>query len=332
MNDNRALISIIVAVYNAEKYIELCTKSILAQTYKNIELILVNDGSKDDSWRMCQIIAGQDSRVVVINKENGGCYSAWNKGLEAATGDYIGFVDNDDYIVPEMYETLLSLMDEYEADITTCNRFRNIDNKNDYENMDRTTTKMHQFTGYEAAKHLMSETRYLKPAVWDKLYKRKAFENVQFTNTFFEDAAISYKLLYAADKIVSTEKQLYAYSVRGGSMVTSPWNAVKTMSYLEVTNSAIDFFSERGEEVLVNAAIYWQLQFGIEAWERLMKSDKASKKQYESILQTVRVHYQKLDLKKLQFSFMKYLKKSAEFRLFTKSPHVLFKIKKKNLR
>jgi glycosyltransferase involved in cell wall biosynthesis len=332
MNDKKTLISIIVAVYNAEKYIESCAKSILAQTHKNIELILINDGSKDDSLSRCKKIAEQDGRVIVIDKENGGCYSAWNKGLEVANGDYIGFVDDDDYIVPEMYETLLALMDEYKADITTCNRFRNIDNKNNYENMDRITTKIHEYTGYEAAKHLMIDTQYLKPAMWDKLYKHKLFDNIRFPNTFFEDAAISYQLLYSADKVVSTEKQLYAYSVRGGSMITSPWNMIKTKSYLDVTNGAIDFFSARGESELVCSAIYWQLQFGIEAWERLEMSNKATQNEYEDIRQTVCMHYRQLKLKKLHMDTKKYLKKTVEFALFTKCPWVLFKIKKKHLR
>ena len=94
-----------------------CCNSILAQTYRNIELILVNDGSEDNSLAICKEIQASDKRVVVIDKENGGCYSAWNKGLDVATGDLIGFVDNDDYIQPQMYETLLDILIEQDADI-----------------------------------------------------------------------------------------------------------------------------------------------------------------------------------------------------------------------
>lgn len=117
MEKSNYKISVIVAVYNAEDYLCNCCNSILAQTYRNIELILVNDGSEDNSLAICKEIQASDKRVVVIDKENGGCYSAWNKGLDVATGDLIGFVDNDDYIQPQMYETLLDILIEQDADI-----------------------------------------------------------------------------------------------------------------------------------------------------------------------------------------------------------------------
>lgn len=117
MEKSNYKISVIVAVYNAEDYLCNCCNSILAQTYRNIELILVNDGSEDNSLAICKKIQASDKRVVVIDKENGGCYSAWNKGLDVATGDFIGFVDNDDYIQPQMYETLLDILIEQDADI-----------------------------------------------------------------------------------------------------------------------------------------------------------------------------------------------------------------------
>ena len=212
MEKSNYKISVIVAVYNAEDYLCNCCNSILAQTYRNIELILVNDGSEDNSLAICKKIQASDKRVVVIDKENGGCYSAWNKGLDVATGDFIGFVDNDDYIQPQMYETLLDILIEQDADICACNRYRNVDNINDYCNMDLTNERICVFSGYDAVVHLLSDTQYIKPAMWDKLYKSSLFETLRFPNTFFEDAAITYKLLYTSKKIAYTEKQLYAYS------------------------------------------------------------------------------------------------------------------------
>lgn len=328
MERNAGIISIIVAVYNAEKYINECVQSILNQTYRDIQLILVNDGSVDNSQMMCEDIANIDNRVVVINKKNGGCYSAWNAGLNAATGEYIGFVDNDDYIVPEMYETMLELLLKHHADIVSCNRFRNVNEQNNYQKMDRTTERIHEYSGYEATKHLLCDTRYLKPAVWDKLYKRKVFETLRFPNTFFEDAAVMYRLLFGATKIIASEKQLYAYSVRPGSMITSPWNMIKTRSYLDVTNSAIKFFEYKEEPVLLSASIYWQIQFGIEACERIIASDAAISDDYKAIMKCLRMHYRKLDLKLLKFDWKKYLKKKIEFSLFIKFPKLLCKMKK----
>ena len=99
------LISIIIPVYNVEKYLERCVKSVINQTYKNLEIILVDDGAKDNSGKMCDELSKLDSRIKVIHKENGGLSDARNFGLKIATGDYIGFVDSDDYIADDMYET-----------------------------------------------------------------------------------------------------------------------------------------------------------------------------------------------------------------------------------
>ena len=111
------LISIIVPVYNVEKYLEKCVDSIINQTYKNIEIILVDDGSKDNSGKICDIIKEKDERIKVIHKQNGGLSDARNAGLKIAKGTYIGFVDSDDYIAEDMYQTLYSLSKEKNADI-----------------------------------------------------------------------------------------------------------------------------------------------------------------------------------------------------------------------
>ena len=113
-------ISVIVPVYNAEKYLRRCTESILGQTYKNIELILVNDGSTDDSLRLCKQIAGKDPRVKVLDKPNGGAASARNLGLDHVTGDYIGFCDADDYLDFNMFEVMLKVLLENDLDTLQC--------------------------------------------------------------------------------------------------------------------------------------------------------------------------------------------------------------------
>ena len=114
------LISVIVPVYNAEKYLRKCVASIRAQTYRNLEIILVDDGSCDRSGELCEAFALEDSRIVVIRKENGGVASARNAGLDAMHGDYVGFVDADDWIDPEMYEVLLQRMIAENAQISCC--------------------------------------------------------------------------------------------------------------------------------------------------------------------------------------------------------------------
>lgn len=213
-----------------------------------------------------------------------------------------------------------------------CNRYRNVDNINDYCNMDLTNERICVFSGYDAVVHLLSDTQYIKPAMWDKLYKSSLFETLRFPNTFFEDAAITYKLLYTSKKIAYTEKQLYAYSVRGGSMITTPWSKKKSDSYVEITNEAISYFDERKEYKLAQAAIYWQIQFGIEAFERMLMNPKATQDDYNEVMTCVRAGYKRLKLSSLGFGLKKYLKKKLEFFLFTTNPRLLCKLKKKELR
>lgn len=330
MKKSNYKISVIVAVYNAESYLSNCCKSILQQTHRNLELILVNDGSNDNSLKICKEIQAVDKRVVVVDKENGGCYSAWNKGLDIATGELIGFVDNDDYIQPQMYETLLDLMIENDADIGACNRFRNINGANDYHNMDITNKNIHLFSGHDAVVHLLSNTKYIKPAVWDKLYKKSLFDVLRFPKTFFEDAAVTYRLLYASKRIIYTEKQLYAYSIHAGSMITVPWSKKKTDSYIEITNDAISYFAEMNEYKLMQSAIYWQIQFGIEAYERMLMNPNVTKDDYKEVMSCARTGYKKLKLSTLELGFNKYIKKRIEFFLFAFSPYLLCKILKKS--
>ena len=121
MNKNEPLISIIVPVYNVEKYLSKCIDSIINQTYKNIEIILIDDGSTDSSGAICDKYALVDSRIHVLHIENSGVSNARNVGLNHATGDYIGFVDSDDYIEPNMYELLLEELIADDVDVVQCN-------------------------------------------------------------------------------------------------------------------------------------------------------------------------------------------------------------------
>ena len=117
---NKEKITIVVPIYNAEKYLERCIKSILDQTYENLEIILVNDGSTDKSLEICEKFKAEDNRIIIINKENGGVSSARNKGIDAATGKFIIFIDADDYIEKEMFEVLEEDLFKNNVDISMC--------------------------------------------------------------------------------------------------------------------------------------------------------------------------------------------------------------------
>ena len=124
----KTMISVIVTVYNEEKYLKQCMESICGQTYGNLEIIIVNDGSTDQSAKICDAFAGKDSRITVIHKENGGPVSARKAGLSSAHGRYITFIDGDDWIEDTMYEKLLKCLEEYHTDVAMCGRYEDTGN------------------------------------------------------------------------------------------------------------------------------------------------------------------------------------------------------------
>lgn len=276
-------ISIIIAVYNAEKYIERCVKSIVNQNYKNVEIILIDDGSKDNSPCICDNLKKKYPNIIcVVHKDNGGCYSAWNKGLEIMTGDYVTFVDNDDIVHPNIYTNAISQLEKYDCDISVYNRIRFYNDNFSFPQLNNTPI-LHFYDNKQAVKHLFSETKYLKPAVWDKVYKKELFSGESFPNTFYEDAGLTYKLLYKAKKVVSSEDTLYGYYVHSGSMITTPWSENKFKSFFDVTNWASDYFDYCNEPELKFASFVWRMNFGIEAWYRLVATRSMTKARKEKM-------------------------------------------------
>lgn len=177
-------ISIIVPVYNVERYLRECVDSILSQTFADIEMILVDDGSNDNSGKICDEYACKDKRVVVVHKENGGLSSARNAGLDVACGDYIGFVDSDDYISKDMYATLYQLIISKDSDIAMCGYF------DVYAHSITTKSKRQKtyFVDQMKAIKIVLKGRINSTTVWNKLYKRYIFETLRFrTGKTMED-------------------------------------------------------------------------------------------------------------------------------------------------
>jgi glycosyltransferase involved in cell wall biosynthesis len=319
------MISVIVAVYNAEDYLDFCVNSILNQTYKDIQIILVNDGSNDDSWEVCKKIKENhlDKNIKIINKENGGDFTAWNRGVEEADGEYIGFVDNDDYILPQMYEYLLGILESNNADIASCRRWRNIEFLNNFEDMDTKNTNIHVLSGEEAAKHIMCELTYLRPNLGDKLYRKKCFQDLKIPAAYNADFAYNYQAFLFANKIVSSEKELYAYTIREGSMTTSAWSPKRTKSFYEETYGAIEFYKSMNKPDLVNAAVYKHIQVGIGAWEKMLETTSTLPIDFKNLNISIKKHLKTLDFNLLGFSKKKTLKKKIEFTLFAYCPNLL---------
>ena len=212
-------ISVIVPVYKVEKYLNKCVDSIINQTYKNLEIILVDDGSPDNCGKICDEYAKKDSRIKVIHKENGGVSSARNAGLDVVTGDYIGFVDSDDWIEPDMYEFLIKLVDIYNADVAQCGFIRD-DGKFSFKNVSTRNDNI-ILNSNEVIKRLTGN--YCHRSLWDKIYKKELFNELYFEDNlaYAEDTYINYKIFKKINRLVYSNNIKYHYFINEKSCVKS---------------------------------------------------------------------------------------------------------------
>lgn len=218
---NEPLISIIIPVYNVEPYLDMCVKSVANQTYRNLEIILVDDGSPDGCPHMCDVWAAADPRIRVIHKENGGLSSARNAGLDIAAGEYIGFVDSDDYVAENMYEVLLSALQDSGAQISICYPYT-VSEEGNISNPEKIADK--GVLSPVDALSLVFQGQ-INQSVWSRLFHKRIFDNIRFpvgeTN---EDIPLAIPMFTAADRVVNTGEALYFYRARPGSITHSYWN------------------------------------------------------------------------------------------------------------
>ena len=212
------LISVIVPVYNTERYIDRCIDSITRQTYSKLEIIIVDDGSTDTSPAKCDSWAERDNRIRVIHQANAGQGAARNVALNAATGKYIGFVDSDDYIAPGMYEKLYGLIRANEADMSIC-EFSHVNEDGEIFATDEKIMSDEVISG-EQAIHRLVEKKYSWHYIfiWNKLYRAELFSTLRFPEgVIFEDAHVTYRTAYSARKIAVSSEALYFYTRRHDS-------------------------------------------------------------------------------------------------------------------
>lgn len=214
-----AQISIVVPIYKVENYICRCVESLLNQTFKDIEVILVDDGSPDNCGKICDDYAEKDKRIKVIHKKNGGLSSARNAGIKAAEGQYIGFVDSDDFVAEDMYELLYKNIEKYSADVSICGLFDCYVGKNITQyNGDAELLVLTR----EEALRLVLESKKLSVSAVNKLYKKSLFENIKFpVGKLYEDAFTIPKVFSLAEKVVCTSEPKYYYVHREDSITTS---------------------------------------------------------------------------------------------------------------
>lgn len=235
------VISIVVPVYKVEVYLEKCVNSILNQTFTDFELILVDDGSPDNCPAMCDEYAKKDARIKVIHKANGGLSDARNAGIDIAKGTYIGFVDSDDYVAPDMYERLFNLIDENKCDISICQAVIVGEGEEAvYENSDKVYV-----LDKDQAIYQMICNRLFSVNAWNKLYKKELFENIRYPKgLLYEDLATTYKLISICDNIVYSPMKKYAYLQRNGSIMNATGYMVRA-DKVQIVKDMLLYFSDK---------------------------------------------------------------------------------------
>lgn len=212
-------ISVIIPVYKVEAYLERCVTSVVRQTYSNLEIILVDDGSPDRSGQMCDALALQDSRIRVIHKKNGGLSDARNVGIDAATGEYIAFLDSDDWFDPTMLQTLYRLCEENNAGMAECS-YRSIFQDHTAAETDCSASVM-EFTPVQAIESNL-DWKYCKPVAWNKLYRRDVVGDIRYpVGKLHEDEFTTHLFYLAAEKIMYVDVALVNYERRNLGSITA---------------------------------------------------------------------------------------------------------------
>lgn len=209
------LISIIVPVYNVRPYVEKCIESLIGQTYHNLEILLVDDGSTDGSGQICDRYARADGRIRVLHKDNGGLSDARNYAIDRAGGSLLAFVDGDDWIHPQMYELMLDVMESREADVVAC-QFEQRDE--DFAKQRYVSDQLNEkiLSGAEA----LSDIEIPLVVAWNKLYKKGVFDKIRYPKgKLHEDEYVIHKIFYQCRKIAVIDKPLYFYTIRQDSIV-----------------------------------------------------------------------------------------------------------------
>ena len=229
---NYPLVSVIVPCYNVEQYLPQCIDSILNQTYQNLEVWLVDDGSPDRCGEICDEYAKKDARIKVINKKNGGLADARNVALDVMTGEYVVFVDSDDYISPTHIEGLYHLIEKYGADVsvnTFCSFY-----EGSSPNPSPKSTKDWVLDGLHAAE-IMFYQEHFDTTAWGKMYKASLFDGIRYPQgLLFEDLPTTYRLLLKANRVVFSDEQSYFYLLRSNSIEGAAFSPHKLDSGLQL--------------------------------------------------------------------------------------------------
>lgn len=249
------LISVIVPVYKVEQYLGRCVDSILAQTYQNTEILLVDDGSPDNCPKMCEEYVKKYPNIRVFHQENKGLSGARNTGIDHAKGDYLAFLDSDDVFSPYFLESLYRALIENDADISQCRwEYMHGDTiKEPYDSQAKRTC----FTGREMLANLYIQTGAYFVVAWNKLYKKELFHKIRYPQgRIHEDEATTYKLFDLAKKCVFVDNALYGYYVgSGGTSITRNGFHLKKLDWRLANKERVQYFIDKDYKELVVPAV-----------------------------------------------------------------------------
>lgn len=275
------LISIIIPVYNVERYLNKCLDSIINQTYNNLEIVLVDDGSTDRSGLICDAYAAKDNRVIVIHKENNGVSVARNIGLEHSHGELIGFVDGDDYVDRQMYELLLKRLKSDNSDMACCN-YLQVDEEGCEFTKDQQLPLKDECVAPQTAMKRFVQWGCYYVAPWNKLYKRFIFEAVRFpVGKRYEDLAIIHKIVYQCCRISHINKPLYYYVRRKGSFTLEEFN----LNELDFGEAFINIYKFAKKRHFVELKDYCvrRLSYKFEEWQPKVREKAEYRKRYNKL-------------------------------------------------
>ena len=259
--EKKPLISVIVPVYRVEQYLDRCLVSLTGQTYENIEILLVDDGSPDGSGAICDAWAEKDKRVQVIHQENAGGGAARNAALDRARGEIFAFVDSDDYVAPDMFDHLFGLL-QTGADIAECAYLETTDDDAHFPEEGGQTW---EYTPEQAMTCHIADTHF-RQLIWNKLYRKAVVADTRFpVGTKIDDEYFTYQLLGRAKKLIRSDKICYAYRQQAGSVMHQGYS-LKRVEALEAKRQRLDWLGQNmpnlteqaKEELILNCAYAMQ--------------------------------------------------------------------------
>lgn len=275
---NNPLISIIIPVYNCAKYLHKCVDSILAQTYTNLEIILVDDGSTDESVRICDELAQREQRIRVIHQSNGGASAARNTGIKAAKGEYISFIDGDDWVATTFIETLWKVSHKYQAPIAVVGQYyvsasktthKNILPKNEMEKLISTPAQV--FTEQQAIEMTLSPTG---GCVTNRLFHSSLFKQILFpVGISSEDTWILYRLFQLVNKLAVCNVPLYYYNRTNENSISQGKFNIKMLNYFKVTDEFLVRAKEAKDTRLLRKVQRVRLSLICGTLKRMMLAD-----------------------------------------------------------